>query len=217
MPDGAKEKTDVSMDASMPAHLRAEAQLIWQPLLLRALIAAVFGAFTIFWQEPTAAVMAVSTGLYLVGSAASVYLLRNRLGGHEAGLKGEKLTRGLLRLTGVVLAVGGLLSVMFQTPGAYMPLIGATLLVAGAVEISLGLYHRRDRGLGRDWLIIGVVNAATALLLVLLPMFAAPKPHALLGVVGGSAIVIAVLMMLAGLGYRHDAAPGTGEHPEAVN
>jgi uncharacterized membrane protein HdeD (DUF308 family) len=207
----------VEMDARMPARMRAEAQLIWQPLLLRALIAAVFGAFTIFWQEPGPIAMAVSTGLYLVGSAAAVYLLRNKLRGTQAGAKSERLTQGLLRVTGLVLAVGGLLSVMFRTPGAYMPLIGATLLLAGVVEIVLGLRHRRDGGLGRDWLITGAVNAATALLLVLLPLFAPPEPHALLGVVGGSAIITAVLLILAGLGYRHDAAPGASDGPEAVN
>ncbi|GAB3270160.1 hypothetical protein [Arthrobacter pigmenti] len=207
----------MNMDARMPDRMQAEAQLVWQPLLLRALVAAVFGAFTIFWQEPGTIAMAMSTGVYLVGSAVAVYLLRNRLNNGQGGAKSEKLTQGLLRLTGLILAVGGLLSVMFRTPGAYMPLIGATLLIAGAVEIFLGLRHRRAGGLGRDWLIIGAVNAATALLLVFLPLFAPPEPHALLGVVGGSAIIIAVLLILAGLGYRHDAAAGAGDQPEAVN
>lgn len=205
----------MDMDARTPGRLQGEAALIWQPLLLRALIAAVFGAFTIFWQQPTATIMAMSTGFYLVGSAASVYLLRARLRSPEAGAKSGKLTQRLLRLTGVALAVGGLLDVMFQTPGAYMPLVGATLLVAGVVEIVLGLRHRRGGGIGRDWLITGTVNAATALLLVLLPLFAPPEPHAMLGVVGGSAIIIAVLLVLAALGYRHDAGAGSEAAPEA--
>lgn len=207
----------MDMDARMPSGMRTEALLIWQPLLLRALVAAVFGAFTIFWQEPGAVVMAVSTGVYLVGSSAAIYLLRSRLRDPEAGSKSEKPTQRLLRINGGALAVGGLLSVMFETPGAYMPLIAATLLVGGAVEIVLGFLHRHGSGLGRDWLITGTVNAATALLLVLLPLFAPLQPHSLLGVVGGSAIIIAVLLMLAGLGYRHDGAVDIGSGPEAVN
>lgn len=201
----------------MTSETQAEAQIVWQPVLLRALVAAVFGAVTIFWQEPGQIVMAVSTAVYLLGNAAAVYLLRSRLGSSSTGSTSGKLTRALLRLAGVALAAGGLLTVMFQTPGAYMALVGATLLVAGGVEIFLGLRHRRDTGLARDWRITGLVNVITALLLGLLPLFAPPQPHALLGVVGGSAIIIAVLLTLAGLGYRHEAASGTGSGTEVVN
>ncbi|WP_155838685.1 hypothetical protein [Arthrobacter castelli] len=213
----------MNMDARTSSGMQAEALLIWWPLLLRALVAAIFGAFTIFWQDPGPAAMAVSTGLYLVGSAAAIYLLRSRLSGPETRSKSEKSTQWLLRVNGAALAVGGLLSVMFQTPGMYVLLVATTLLVGGIVEIVLGFRHRHGSGLGRDWLITGAVNTGAALLLVLLPLFTPLAPHALLGVVGGSAIIIAVLLILAGLGYRHDAAPGadtgtgTGNGPEAVN
>ncbi|WP_155852695.1 DUF308 domain-containing protein [Arthrobacter sp. H14] len=185
--------------------------LIWKPLLLRALIAAVFGALTIFWQEPSALVMGGSGAFYLIGTGVAMYWLRDRLR-QSAGSSGDALTLNLLRSAGIALAVGGVLIVIFPTPEIFSIVVTIALLPAGAVEIFLGLRHRRTTVIGRDWLITGVVNAATGLILPAVPLFAVLEPHALLGVLGGSAIITAVVLLLAALGYRHEAQSARPVH-----
>lgn len=189
---------------------------IWKPLLLRALIAAVFGALTIFWQEPSSLVMAVSGAFYLIGSGVAMYWLRDGI--RQSGRSSvDALTLNLLRSAGIILTMGGVFIVIFPTPEIFSIVVTVALLPAGAVEIFLGLRHRRTTEIGRDWLITGVVNAATALILPALPLFAPLEPHALLGVLGGSAIITAVVLLLAALGYRHEAQSGKAGPPQAVN
>ncbi|GAB3528295.1 hypothetical protein GCM10027402_29910 [Arthrobacter monumenti] len=189
---------------------------IWKPLLLRALIAAVFGALTIFWQEPSALVMGISGAFYLIGTGVAIHWLREKLRSARE-IPDNPLTLRLLRFSAGVLLGGGVATVTFTTPEIFSIVVTVALLLAGAVEIFLGLKHRRTTEIGRDWLITGVVNAATALILPALPLFAPLEPHALLGVLGGSAIITAVVLLLAALGYRHEAQSGKAGPSQAVN
>ncbi len=198
------------------AGTRTEAAVIWQPLLVRALVAAAFGAFTIFWQEPSARVMALSGAFFLVGTGAAIHWLRERLRAADV-MPGSVLTLRLLRLSAAVLFAGGVLTVILPTPDAFAITAAAALLIVGAVEIFLGLRYRRSSDVGRDWLITGIVNAATALVLLALPLLAPWEPHSVLGVLGGSAIITAVVLLLAALGYRHDARTDPPVRPEDVN
>lgn len=198
------------------AGTRVEASLIWQPLLVRALVAAAFGALTIFWQEPSGRVMALSGAFYLLGTGAATHWLRERLRGKDP-TPDSVLTLRLLLFSTAVLFVGGVLTVTLTTPELFAISAAAALLIAGAVEIFLGLRHRRSSVIGRDWLITGVVNAATALVLLALPLLAPREPHSVLGVLGGSAIITAVVLLLAALGYRHDARTVPPVRAEDVN
>lgn len=189
---------------------------IWKPVLLRALIAAGYGILTIFWQEPGPVTMAVTGGLYLVGTGAAVYWLqagfaieRDRAGRLHFGTS----TRLLLATALLLAATGAVL--LFQTPAGSAIAAAVGLIAAGVLELYLGLRYR-SIALSRDWVITGVVNIGAGMILAALPALTSVQPHAVMGVLGGSAIIVAVVLILAALSLRHDASVRSAP-PKAVN
>ncbi|MBO9703918.1 MAG: hypothetical protein J7474_00160, partial [Arthrobacter sp.] len=70
------------MDQELPQNEPAEgpsasqdAGKLWAPLLVRSLVALVFGAVTVFWVGPSLAVYAYAAAGYLVASGASLFWL----------------------------------------------------------------------------------------------------------------------------------------------
>lgn len=168
---------------------------LWKPVLARAAAAGALGLLSIFWRDPSIPVMSTAGGLYLLATGASLWLL-TRSGSLPAD------ARQLLLIAAGAYAVGGALAVVLQAPLFFALVAGSALLAGGVVETILGVRHRRRHPLATDWLITGPVSLGTA---VLLPLFIELEAHALLGVLGGSAIIVAVVLLLAALSYRHDA------------
>ncbi len=173
-------------------------------MLIRATVALIFGAVTIFWASPSVQVLAWAVGLYLLGTAAALWL-----------------SRALPIAVPVVVAAGGAGALATQSDAGVALSAMLALLVLGLLELVHGL-RKRD-AVARDWLFSGITSVGTA---VLLPFFTALGAHALLGVAGGGAILSGVLWMLSGLTLRHDARTGAvgpatasapGASPEAVN
>ncbi|WP_172323455.1 DUF308 domain-containing protein [Paenarthrobacter sp. CM16] len=181
----------------------ASADGLWKPVLIRATVALVFGAVTIFWATPSVHVLAWAVGLYLLATAGAVWM-----------------ARALPVAVPVVVALGGVGALVTQSDAGVALSAMLALLVLGLLEFAHG-FRKRDM-LARDWLVSGVISVGTA---VLLPFFTSLGAHALLGVAGGGAIISGVLWILSGLTLRHDAktASGTspaaapGASPEAVN
>lgn len=164
-------------------------------MLLRAAVAAAFGTVTIFWQEPTVAVMAVTGGLYFLLSGFAVWVLSR--------VPGVASARKLLLVEAAVFAMAGIFALVVPTAVGFSIAAVLGLGAAGILELVLWMRHRQRLEAMRDWLVTGVVGVGTALII---PLFVQLQAHALLGVTGGAAIIIAVLLAIAGLGYRHDAA-----------
>ncbi|WP_309074173.1 hypothetical protein [Paenarthrobacter sp.] len=176
----------------------------WKPVLIRATVALLFGAVTIFWASPSVHVLAWAVGLYLLATAGAVWM-----------------SRALPVAVPVVVALGGIGALVTQSDEGVALSAMFALLVLGLLEFVHGL-RKRDV-LARDWLISGVIAVGTA---VMLPFFTSLGAHALLGVAGGGAIICGVLWILSGLTLRHDAKTGVGgpsrtaapgASPEAVN
>ncbi|MEV7606040.1 hypothetical protein AB0N65_11430 [Paenarthrobacter sp. NPDC089322] len=175
----------------------------WKPVLIRAVVALVFGVVTAFWSGPSVQVLAWAAGLYLLATAGAVWMLR-----------------ALPVAAPAALAIGGVGALVTQSDAGVALSAVFALVVLGACELFRGI--RKQDFLARDWLISGVVTVGTA---VALPFFITLGAHALLGVAGGGAIIGGVLWILSGLSLRHDtraarsgsqaAAPGAS--PEAVN
>ena len=175
-------------------------------MLVRAAVALVFGAVTVFWAAPSVAGMGWAGGLYLLASGVVLIWSVKKTGLPHGATAAKTLAAAGAVLTGTGAAVGLLPgSLVFGTVGA----LGLGL--AGAAELYLGLATRRRSVLARDWIASGVIGLGTA---VALPFFIDLGPHALLGVAGGGAIIGGVLWTLAGLTLRHDAR---GDSVEAVN
>nr|WP_306422804.1 DUF308 domain-containing protein [Paenarthrobacter aurescens] len=171
--------------------------------MIRATVALLFGAVTIFWATPSVHVLAWAVGLYLLATAGAMWM-----------------SRSLPVAVPVVVALGGIGAVVTQSDAGVALSAMFALLVLGLLEFVHGL-RKRD-SLARDWLVSGIVSVGTA---VMLPFFTSLGAHALLGVAGGGAIISGVLWMLSGLTLRHDArtvsggveAAAPGASPEAVN
>lgn len=203
----------------------APAAGVWKPVLFRGAVAGIFGLATVFWQQPTELGASVATAAFLVATAGTVLWLRSAL---PFGIRGF---RASLATECALLAAAGLLVLVFHGPVAYGITAGLGLVAVGAVQLAGGWRDRRayapgisgqgnsevgngapaKGGLGKDWVTTGAVTLAAGLIL---PLFIPLGTKALLGVVGGAAIILAVLLLLAGLSYRHDDLQGSAE---AVN
>lgn len=177
---------------------------LFAPTLVRALAALVFGAVTVFWQEPSLTAVAWGVGLYLMATGAASIFLQFRLNGNDAVDMGP--SRQIPQSYGVLYVVGGALTIVgAQSPEWLVLYAGLVMGLAGLTELALGLKFRATFPLGRDWTLAGLVTvlAATGLALV-----ADLGAKAVFGVVGGSAIVIGVTHLLAALTLRHEDRRG---------
>ncbi|MFF0945294.1 DUF308 domain-containing protein [Kocuria sp. CPCC 205300] len=177
---------------------------LFAPTLLRALVALVLAAVTIFWQEPTMGVVVWGVGLYLLLTGAASILLQLRLNCNDHVDMGP--SRQVPQSYGVLYVVGGILALVgADSPGGLVLYAGLVLGVAGLTELALGLKFRTTFPLGRDWTIAGLVTVLAATGLVLVVDLGA---KALFGVVGAAAVVIGVTHLLAALSLRHEDRRG---------
>lgn len=187
----------------------------WVPILLRSVIAAVYGAVTIFWQEPTVSVLALAGGAYLLLSGVSIW----RMSVLAAASRVPGVPASLLTAA-AVLAVAGITVAVVQSAAVFAGVAGAAMIIGGAVELVNWFRVRKQFVPARDWLITGVVAIGAGVLLpVLLTLPQGSHVQAMLGVSGGAAIITAVILAISGLGLRHDASlarEGT-EAAQAVN
>ena len=180
----------------MSTNSTVQAAAYWQPVLMRALVAAAFGILTIFWPEPGDTVMALAGGAFLLLSGAAVWLLARKPEASEY--------RTLLQLEAGAFAVAGALAFALQTPSTFTILATAALLIGGGAELVLWWQNRGPQGsvLSKDWLIVGAALVGFG---AALPFFTYLGAHALLGVLGGAAIITAVVLGIAALTYRFDS------------
>jgi hypothetical protein len=175
-------------------------------VLVRAAVALVFGALTVFWASPSQAGMGWAGGVYLL--ATGVVLLWSV---KKTGLRAGSAASKMLAAAGAVLTGTGAAVALIPSNLVFGVLAALGLGLAGAAELYLGITQRGQSVLARDWMASGAVALGTA---GLLPFFIDLGPHALLGVAGGGAIISGVLWTLAGLTLRHDAR---ADSAEAVN
>lgn len=187
----------------------------WVPILLRSAIAAVYGGLTIFWQEPTLSVLAFAGGLYFVLTGVSLW----RMSALARSCRVPQVP-GALLVAAALYAVAGVVVALAQSTTVFAYVGGAALLVGGLIEFAFWFRVRKDFTPARDWLITGAAAiGAAALMPAFLALAESSHVRALLGVSGGSAVIIAVVLAISGLGLRHDAslAPESGEPSKAVN
>ena len=190
-------------------------QAPWVPILLRSAIAAAYGGMTIFWQEPTLSVLALAGGLYFVLTGLSIWRMSAL-----ARSCGTPQVPGALLASAVVYAAAGIAVAVAQSTLVFAYVGGAALLVGGLIEFAFWFRVRKDFTPARDWLITGAAAiGAAALMPAFLALAESSHVRALLGVSGGSAVIIAVVLAISGLGLRHDAslAPEISDASKAVN
>lgn len=180
------------------------AAIMWKPILIRALIAVIFGLTTVFLQEPGLGVLKYGLAAYFVfsGSGLWEYLRRDPVP--------EKM-RGPLSIAAAVFMLGAI-ALLFAGSVLVAGIIAAVALIgAGAAELVAWARHRKDFVPARDQLYTGLVGALSGVGLLL---FLHLDAHGLLGIVGGGAIIIAVVLAISGFGFRHDAGPAARAEAE---
>ncbi|WP_417234842.1 DUF308 domain-containing protein [Arthrobacter sp.] len=171
------------------------AAAVWKPLMFRAVIAVAFGALSVFWQHPGEAFVAYSFGAYLVLTSKSAW-------DFAVAPVVPSPVRGLLGGAAIAWSFCAIFMLIFASTTAMSLAGGIGLAVAGILELVVYFRHRRDLVPAREFLITGVVSTVTGLLLLVWPGLDA---HGIFGVAGGGAIIIAVFLLIAAFGYRHDA------------
>lgn len=177
---------------------------MWKPILVRALIAAIFGLTTVFLQEPGLGVLKYGLAAYFVfsGSGLWEYLRRDPV---PEGM------RGPLSIAAAVFMLGAIALLFAGTPFVAGLIAGIALIGSGLAEVVAWARYRRDFVPARDQLYTGAVGILSGVgLLVFLHL----DPHGMLGIAGGGAIIIAVLLAISGFGFRHDAGPAAREAAE---
>ena len=165
-----------------------------------------FGAVTVFWAAPPEAGMGWAGGLYLLATGVVMIWSVPKTGFSPREGAGRILSAG-----GAVLAGAGAATALIPASLVFGIVAAVGLGVAGAAELFAGVLSRGRSVLARDWIASGVIGLGTG---IALPFFIGLGAHALLGVVGGGAIISGVLWVLCGLTLRHDAR---GDSAEAVN
>ncbi|GAA5594838.1 uncharacterized membrane protein HdeD (DUF308 family) [Kocuria rhizophila] len=188
---------------------------LWAPTLVRAAVALVFAAVTVFWQEPSLEAGRWVMAFFLVGTGASAIFLQVRLNRREDVDLGA--SRSIPQSYGVLYVLGGVLTaVVAQSNWLFVLLSSVILVLCGITELVLGMRFRGQFPLGRDWTLCGAITVFAAMGMVLVETLGA---KAELGVVGGAAILIGVTQLIAALSLRHDArvadGPASGPAREA--
>lgn len=187
---------------STPVSADDLARVLYKPTLYRGVLALVFAAVGIFAvKNPSPVLLSAALGLLWLLTALFMWPV-TRLGGLPSVLR--------TGWTGAVLAwaVAGILAFFVREPAALAAMGALGLGLGGVCEAVAGA---RTRGIGRptkDAVISGGVGILGAVILVAVAagMGTRVDVH---GVFGTLAMIVAVLgvhLVLAGLGYRHDAA-----------
>ena len=197
---------------SRPGPRRADVRHdLWAPTLVRSVVALVFAAVTVFWQQPSPAAGRWVMALFLVSTGLSALFLQVRLNRNETVDLGA--SRSIPQSCGVLYVLGGALAAVVATSNWVFVLLSAVVLgLCGITELVLGMRFRGEFPLGRDWTLCGAITVFAAMGMVLVETLGT---KAELGVVGGAAILIGVTQLIAALSLRHDAraADGTAAHP----
>jgi hypothetical protein len=183
------------------------AAIMWKPILIRALIAAIFGLTTVFLQEPGLGVLKYGLAAYFVfsGSGLWEYLRRDPV---------PEAMRGPLSIAAAVFMLGAIALLFAGSELVAGIIAAAALIAAGIAELVAWARYRKSFVPARDQLYTGGIGVLSGIGLLL---FLNLDAHGLLGIVGGGAIIIAVVLAISGFGFRHDAGPAArqAEAPRA--
>jgi uncharacterized membrane protein HdeD (DUF308 family) len=194
----------------------------WILPLARVVPAAIVALGITFSSDHSPLVGYVSLGGFLLVSGAIVLAGALRL-----ILPGVPRTLSIAQ--GVVMVVGGILSLVFTGPNVALLLFltSALLGASGIIELIAGLVSRGSNPAARDWIFVGALSAAFAIAFLFIPSDfyqqvvlegeARPALTAsviLVGAIGAYAAVVAVFLAIAGLSLKwskNTAAVATGE------
>lgn len=175
---------------------------VFKPILIRAVVALIFGLTTVFVAEPGLLWMKVALALYLVfsGSAMWEYLRRDPV---------PEAMRAPLSMAAAAWMLGVAVLLFLGSPAAVGAAAAVALVAGGAAELTAWARHRQEFIPARDQLWTGLVGLGSGLGLAL-GALQGLDPHGQLGIVGGGALIVGVLLAVSGLGFHHEVRRDRG-------
>lgn len=170
------------------------ADVMFKPVLIRAGVALIFGLTTVFVQQPGTMWMKIALALYLVfsGSAMWEYLRREPV---------PEAMRSPLSLAAAAWMLGTIVLFFFSSPQGVGLTVATALLLGGIAELVAWFRHRRDFAPARDQLITGAVGVGSGIGLF---FGSGLNQHSQLGIVGGGALILGVMLAVSGVGMFLD-------------
>lgn len=177
-----------------PKTTQVQAQDVFRPVLLRGLTAAIYALLSIFWVGADVKVLSYSTAAFLVVTGVFMWQYVTVDSAPEKSRGPYALGAGLMLMAGI--------ATIFATTTMWIGLLAAfAFLVTGLVELYVFFTLRAQFPPFRNQLVTGVVG----LILAAATIFGFNMDaHAMFGVIGGGAIVLAVFVLIAGFGHRHE-------------
>ena len=192
-----------------PAIEPTLARALVRPVFLRSLVAALFALPTVF-------IFSLDHTYLRYGAAALFVLTASQIYDHvktSDSLTPEAAAPAQLPrlLAAVVLLLGGV-GMLFATSTAFAAIVvGITLVLAGAAELTAWARTRKVFEPARDFLIIGLAEAGTGLVLLFANNL---NVHGILGVLAGGMLIVAIFGFITAVGYRFEAKE-VGADPSA--
>lgn len=177
-----------------PKTTPAQAQDVFRPVLLRGITAALYALVSIFWIGADEKVLGYSTAAFLVVTGVFMWQYVTVPSAPDKSRNAYALGAGLMLLSGI--------ATLFVSTAMWIGFIAAfAFLATGLVELYVFFTLRNQFPPFRNQLVTGVVALVVAAAAVVGYQMDA---HAMFGIIGGGAIVLAVFVLIAGFGHRHE-------------
>ncbi|BDZ54803.1 hypothetical protein [Agromyces marinus] len=184
----------------------------WLLPVIRGAVAIVPSVVITFSQDHSPMLGLAVFGWWALGAGALI-------GALSARLIADRRSRWIFVANGVITAAAGLIALQLVVGGSasvalFTFTVAVWAAVTGILELFAGIRARGRIAAARDWLAVGGLTAALALVFVLFPL----DPVTAVGLFGAYLVVIGVLLVIGGLSLKwatsgvvasDDAAPGS--------
>jgi uncharacterized membrane protein HdeD (DUF308 family) len=172
----------------------------WWLLVLRGVLAVVFGILAFVWPEATVTALVILFGAFMLVDGVFALVAAWR----QAERKMTWWPTLLEGLAGIAIGI-----ITFVWPGvtafALLYLIAAWALITGILEIVAAVRLRREiRG---EW-ILALIGVASIVFAILVFLFPGEGAVAIVWAIGAYAVVFGILLVLLGLRLRRLLEPG---------
>ncbi|MGR0318598.1 DUF308 domain-containing protein [Agromyces sp. ZXT2-3] len=176
----------------------------WLLPVIRGALAIVPSVVITFSQDHSAALGLAVFGWWALVAGVVV-------GALSARLVADRLARWTFVANGVITATAGLVAIWLAgTPSAGVATFTFTVAVwaavTGILELFAGIRARGRVAAARDWLAVGGLTAALALVFVIFPL----DPVTAVGLLGAYLVVTGVLLVIGGLSLKWAATGPAG-------
>jgi uncharacterized membrane protein HdeD (DUF308 family) len=165
----------------------------WGLVVLRGVMALLFGLFALVWPGVTALALAVLFGVYALADGIGLLV--------DAFRNPDRSHRGMRILGGVLGIAAGVIAIVWPgiTAAALAILVGAWALVTGIAEIAAAIRLRKQI---QGELLLGLAGLVSAIFGLLVLLWPALGAAAIASIIGIFALIYGVVLIALGVRLR---------------